>query len=101
MKKSEIYIFINHIRAKLNDTEAPLALMEAYESVDKVIREESFYHETPYFLSEWLILKEQVLRNDEDSLGFLDRFLDNILYAGDIGLYEAFIADSAVDQERD
>lgn len=74
--------------------------MDAYEQVDAVIRAESFYTETPYFLSEWLIVKEQVLRNDEDSFGFLDRFLYNILYDGDIGLYDAYLAENPTEQEQ-
>lgn len=91
MEKYEIYTFILEIQRRLMDIHHPLAPIEAYERVDEVIRLHDFYHQTPYFLSEWHILKEQVLRNDSESLGYLDRFLDNIIHEGAIGIYDAYL----------
>lgn len=92
MKKYEIYTFIQEILMKIENGNNPLAPIEAYVEVDDVIKQHDFYEQTPYFLSEWLILKEQVLRNDSESLGYLKRFLDNIMHEGAIGLYEAYLA---------
>lgn len=91
MKKSEIYNFLKNIQVEITRSINPLDMNVAYEMVDVVIKEQDFYQQTPYFLSEWIILKEQVLRNDSESLGYLDRFLENIMYDSTIGVYEAYL----------
>lgn len=92
MEKSEIYNFLKMMQVEITKDTNPLGLMDAYEMVDAVIKEHDFYQETPYFLSEWIVLKEQVSRNDSESLGYLDRFLDNIMYEDATGVYDAFVA---------
>lgn len=100
MEKHEIYIFIQDIRTRLIDVNQPLAAIEAYEAVDNVIKQQDFYHHTPYFLSEWKILKEQVLRNDSDTIGYLERFLDNIMYEGALGVYVAYLEKQGEEIDR-
>lgn len=93
MKKSEVYTFIKNIQAEINDVSHPLDLEKAYEMVDEVIKGQSFYHQTPYFLSEWIVVKGQVIRKDSESFGYFDRYLDSILYSGDIGIHIAYLAE--------
>ncbi|WP_164110264.1 MULTISPECIES: hypothetical protein [Sphingobacterium] len=95
MEKHRIYTFLEEIRVNIAKDVNPLAVKEAYEMVDAVIKEQDFYHHTPYFLSEWIVLKGQVLRNDSESLGYFDRFLDNIMYDSATGVYEAFVFQKA------
>lgn len=95
MEKHKIYAFLEEIRTRLVQNISPLDVNEAYEMVDAVIKEHDFYHQTPYFLSEWVFLKDQVLRNDSESLGYFDRFLDNIMYESATGVYEAFVNQKA------
>lgn len=91
MEKYEIYPFLKDIQIKISREGEGLNILMAYDMVDTVIKEHDFYHKTPYFLSEWLILKEQVLKNDSESLGYFERFLDNIMYEGATGVYAAYL----------
>lgn|GEM_PF-1648330 len=91
MEKHEIYIFLKEIQAKITSINDPLDGRVAYEMVDQAIRDQEFYQHTPYFLSEWIIVKDQVFRNDSESIGYLDSFIDSILYSGDIGLFDAYL----------
>lgn len=91
MQKSEIYSFLKEIQLSITKNPEPLDAITGYTRVDEVIKEHDFYLQTPYFHSEWLILKEQILRNDSESLGYLDRFLENIMYDSSIGIYDAFL----------
>lgn len=96
MNKGELFIFINEIKTKINNVGELPDLEQAYTMVDEAIKQHAFYQETPYFLSEWLIVKEQVLCRDDESFGFFDRFLDSILYSGDIGLFDAYTESKCV-----
>ncbi|MCY4780000.1 hypothetical protein ORI89_10090 [Sphingobacterium sp. UT-1RO-CII-1] len=96
MSKEELFVFINSIKTKINTVGESPDLEKAYNMVDEAIKQHDFYQGTPYFFSEWLIVKEQVLRKDDESFGFFDRFLDNILYSGDIGLFDAYTASQLV-----
>ena len=95
MEKHRVYTFLEEIRVKITQDTNPLDVSEAYEMVDAVIKEQDFYLQTPYFLSEWIVLKDQVLRNDSESLGYFDRFLDNIMYESATGVYDAFVIQNA------
>lgn len=95
MEKHKIYTFLEEIRVKVAQDTNPLDVNKAYDMVDAVIKEHDFYLQTPYFLSEWIVLKEQVLRNDSESLGYFDRFLDNIMYESATGVYDAFVVSKA------
>ncbi|WP_270087288.1 hypothetical protein [Sphingobacterium sp. SYP-B4668] len=90
MEKFQIYSFLKDVQAKVMQESDALDISIAYEMVDQVIKDQDFYHQTPYFLSEWIFLKEQVLRRDSESVGYFDRFLDNILYSGDTGVFAAY-----------
>lgn len=96
MEKHEIYAFLKEVQAKIVQDRDPLDALAAYHMVDEVIKYQDFYYQTPYFLSEWIILKEQVLRNDSESVGYLARFLDNIMHDGATGVYEAALVRNAI-----
>lgn len=96
MNKRELFIYINEIKTKINIAGELPDLEQAYNKVDEAIKQHAFYQETPCFLSEWIIVKEQILRRDDESFGFFDRFLDSILYSGDIGLFDAYTASKCV-----
>jgi len=93
MEKKELYPFLKDIQIKITQNENQQDLIMVYDKVDEVIKDHDFYHQTPYFLSEWLILKEQILRSDSESLGYFERFLENIMYESATGVYSAY-ADS-------
>ncbi|TDQ78240.1 hypothetical protein [Sphingobacterium yanglingense] len=93
MEKKELYPFLKDIQIKITQNDNQQDLIMVYDKVDEVIKDHDFYHQTPYFLSEWLILKEQVLRSDSESLGYFERFLENIMYESATGVYSAY-ADS-------
>lgn len=91
MEKKELYPFLKDIQIKVAQGDSQLDLVMVYDKVDEVIKDHDFYHQTPYFLSEWLILKEQILRSDSESLGYFERFLENIMYESDTGVYSAYV----------
>ena len=93
MEKKELYPFLKDIQIKITQNDNQQDLIMVYDKVDEVIKDHDFYHQTPYFLSEWLILKEQILRSDSESLGYFERFLENIMYESATGVYSAY-ADS-------
>ncbi|MDR2285484.1 MAG: hypothetical protein LBE37_19890 [Sphingobacterium sp.] len=91
MEKKELYPFLKDIQIKVAQNDNQLDLVMVYDKVDAVIKNHDFYHQTPYFLSEWLILKEQILRSDSESLGYFERFLENIMYESATGVYAAYM----------